>query len=58
MSDETPTAHPCSLLDLFFDNELPPAEADAFRAHVGSCKRCERVLHGRMQEHVLTRSTK
>lgn len=42
----------CSSLDAFFDAELYPDEADAFRVHLATCERCQRVLHGRMQEQV------
>ena len=42
----------CTNLDAFFDAELYPDEADAFRVHLATCERCQRVLHGRMQEQV------
>lgn len=40
----------CADLDTFFDRELSPLQAAAFRAHLGQCGRCSEVLHGRMQE--------
>jgi len=44
----------CTELDLFFDGELDTAPAAAFRDHLASCERCQRVLLGRMQEAVAT----
>lgn len=41
----------CAALDRFFDGELSADRADAFRDHLAACERCQRVLHGRMQEH-------
>lgn len=38
----------CEQLSAFVDGELPPAEADAFRAHLGTCSECARDLHGAM----------
>ncbi|MFT3696259.1 MAG: zf-HC2 domain-containing protein [Kofleriaceae bacterium] len=40
----------CSHLDEFVDGELASAQADAFRAHLATCDRCQRQLEGRMQE--------
>lgn len=40
----------CSDLELFFDRELAEAEAEAFRAHLGRCARCQNKLAGLMQE--------
>lgn len=45
----------CADLDEFFDGELPAGQADAFRGHLPACDRCQRVLHGRMQEDVAVR---
>lgn len=42
----------CTELDLFFDGELEADQAAAFRDHLASCERCQRVLHGRMQEAI------
>jgi len=42
----------CAELDSFFDGELGEAEAAAFRDHLATCERCQRVLSGRMQESV------
>lgn len=42
----------CTDLDLFFDGELETDQAAEFRDHLATCERCERVLHGRMQEEV------
>jgi hypothetical protein len=35
----------CDQVDAFVDGELPAAEAEAFRAHLGSCASCQRELH-------------
>ncbi|MBC7978893.1 MAG: zf-HC2 domain-containing protein, partial [Myxococcales bacterium] len=43
----------CADLDNFFDGELGGEQAAKFRAHLGGCEPCQRVLHGRMQEAVL-----
>jgi len=40
----------CPDLDVFFDGELGGAHAAEFRVHLGGCARCQRVLHGRVQE--------
>ncbi|MEO8552694.1 MAG: zf-HC2 domain-containing protein [Kofleriaceae bacterium] len=40
----------CTQLDAFFDGELAPTAADAFRAHLATCDRCQLQLRGRMQE--------
>lgn len=40
----------CAQLDEFVDGELAADVADAFRAHLGTCDRCQRQLEGRMQE--------
>jgi Putative zinc-finger len=40
----------CTDLDLFFDGELETDQAAEFRNHLATCQRCQRVLHGRMQE--------
>jgi tetratricopeptide (TPR) repeat protein len=40
-------------LDAFFDGELPPAEAEAFRRHLGECEACARELHERMMLEVV-----
>ena len=45
----------CADLDEFFDGELAADQADAFRDHLATCERCQRVLHGRMQESVAVR---
>jgi hypothetical protein len=45
----------CADLDEFFDGELAVDQASAFRDHLASCDRCQRVLHGRMQESVAVR---
>lgn len=45
----------CTDLDEFFDGELAADQADAFRDHLATCERCQRVLHGRMQESVAAR---
>jgi hypothetical protein len=45
----------CADLDEFFDGELAADQADAFREHLATCERCQRVLHGRMQESVAAR---
>lgn len=45
----------CADLDEFFDGELPAGQADAFRGHLPTCERCQRVLHGRMQEDIAVR---
>jgi Putative zinc-finger len=42
----------CTDLDIFFDGELDADQAAAFRDHLATCERCQRVLHGRMQEEV------
>jgi hypothetical protein len=43
---------PCASLDAFFGAELYPDRAAAFRDHLATCERCQRVLDGRMQETV------
>lgn len=40
----------CNDLDLFFDGELVPSAAEAFRDHLGACEHCQNMLHGRMLE--------
>lgn len=45
----------CADLDEFFDGELVADHADAFRHHLPTCERCQRVMHGRMQEYVVAR---
>jgi hypothetical protein len=45
----------CADLDEFFDGELAADQADAFRDHLATCERCERVLEGRMQESIAVR---
>lgn len=42
----------CTDLDVFFDGELDADQAAAFRDHLATCERCQRVLHGRMQEEI------
>ena len=42
----------CTDLDLFFDGELETDQAAEFRNHLATCERCQRVLHGRMQEEI------
>jgi hypothetical protein len=42
----------CADLDSFFDAELEADQAEAFRQHLVTCKRCQDDLHGRMQESV------
>jgi len=42
----------CTDLDVFFDGELDADQAAAFRDHLPTCERCQRVLHGRMQEEI------
>ena len=42
----------CTDLDIFFDGELDADQAAAFRDHLATCERCQRILHGRMQEEV------
>lgn len=43
---------------LFSDGELPEAEADAFRLHLGTCARCQQVLHDILQaDHAMSRAT-
>lgn len=44
---------PCSVLDASFDGEADVAQVDAFRSHLADCTRCQRVLHGRMQERMV-----
>jgi hypothetical protein len=46
----------CADLDEFFDGELAAVQADAFRDHLATCERCQRVLDGRMQEGVAVRA--
>jgi hypothetical protein len=46
----------CTVLDEFFDGELPADQASAFREHLPTCERCQDVLHGRMQENVAARA--
>jgi hypothetical protein len=45
----------CADLDEFFDGELAAEQADAFREHLVTCERCQRILDGRMQESVTVR---
>lgn len=45
----------CADLDEFFDGELEADQAGSFRDHLATCERCQRVLHGRMQESVAVR---
>lgn len=45
----------CADLDEFFDGELAADQAERFRNHLATCERCERVLDGRMQEHIAAR---
>jgi hypothetical protein len=45
----------CADLDEFFDGELAADQADAFRAHLPTCERCQDMLHGRMQETMAAR---
>ncbi|HET7505647.1 MAG TPA: CHAT domain-containing protein [Kofleriaceae bacterium] len=40
----------CDDLDQFFDRELGAEAAQAFREHLATCARCQRVLLGRMLE--------
>jgi len=40
----------CDDLDLFFDRELETEASQAFRDHLATCARCQRVLQGRMLE--------
>jgi hypothetical protein len=42
----------------FLDGELPPAEADAFRLHLGSCVDCQQELLDFMQLRGLARALK
>jgi hypothetical protein len=39
----------CGDLGPFFDDELPPERAEAFRLHLGTCETCQRDLEGHMQ---------
>lgn len=48
----------CGDLGAFFDGELSPERADAFRLHLGTCSKCEAGLHGLMQERVVTEPTR
>lgn len=41
----------CDNLGLFHDNEMEPAQADAFREHLKRCDRCRERLVGMAQEH-------
>jgi hypothetical protein len=43
----------CGDLDPFFDQELDREAARAFREHLATCERCQRVLRGRMLEAVM-----
>ena len=45
----------CTDLDEFFDGELAADQAAAFRDHLATCERCDRVLDGRMQERMAAR---
>lgn len=40
----------CAQLDEFFDGVLSAEAAEAFRAHLATCPRCQPALLGRMQE--------
>lgn len=44
----------CADLDEFFDGELAADQAARFCDHLATCERCQDVLHGRMQERVIT----
>ncbi len=41
---------PCDSLGAFYAGELPPAEGDAVRDHLGGCERCQRELRQLMLE--------
>jgi Putative zinc-finger len=43
----------CPDLDPFFDGELSEVDADKFREHLATCKRCQATLQGRMLEEVV-----
>ena len=46
---------PCDGLDAFFDGELAPEEAAAFREHLGGCADCQAQLHDLLQLDDLAR---
>lgn len=52
------TADPHAGLDRFIDGELPPEEAERFRAHLAGCERCQAALHGRVQLAGLAEGTR
>lgn len=56
--DTLRAGRPCADLDYYFDDELPAEQADAFRDHLATCERCQRLLHGRMQEQVAVSTTR
>jgi len=43
----------CNDLDLFFDRELEPEAAQAFRIHLATCARCQEALEGLVMEAAL-----
>lgn len=44
----------CADLDEYFDGELAADQAARFCDHLADCERCQDVLHGRMQEQLIT----
>lgn len=44
----------CADLDEYFDGELAADQAARFCDHLADCERCQGVLHGRMQERMIT----
>jgi len=42
------------LVHAFADGELEPAEADAFRTHLGTCEKCQAELHDILQLQALS----
>lgn len=44
----------CADLDEYFDGELAADQAARFCDHLADCERCQDVLHGRMQERMIT----
>jgi len=55
MSAAPPDPH--ADLDRFADGELPPEEAERFRAHLAGCARCQAALPGRVQLAGLSQDT-
>lgn len=50
---EVETLRFCDNVGLFMDGEMAPAQADAFRAHLARCERCEERLLGMVREHAV-----